>query len=91
LGDFEKINPLLFVVYVLDPHYKMKVLEFWFMSNVNHKKIKKIVSNLKNVLNQLYNHCAINVEGSGARLSNEGQSCTRSTSLRLGNGTSNKV
>jgi hypothetical protein len=91
-GDFEKIIPL-FVAFVLDPHYKIEVLEFWFMSNVGEGKTKKIVSNLKNVLNQLYNHYAMNVGGSGARLSNEGRSCTSSTSFGVGSGTrtSNKV
>jgi hypothetical protein len=28
-GDFEAINPLLFLTSVLDPRYKIFVLEFW--------------------------------------------------------------
>lgn len=64
-GDFEQIIPL-FVTFVLDPRYKIEVLEFWFMSNVGEGKTNKIFSNLKNVLNQLYNHYAMNVGESGA-------------------------
>jgi hypothetical protein len=37
-GDFEKINPLLFVAAVLNPHYKIIILEFWFKSNVGEEK-----------------------------------------------------
>jgi len=33
-GDFEKINPLLFVAAMLDPRYKIIILEFWFKSNI---------------------------------------------------------
>jgi hypothetical protein len=87
-GDFEKINLLLFVTSVLDPCYKMDVLEFWFMSNIGEKKGEKIVTKLKNVLDQLYNHYAKSVGGSGDRLSNEERSCTSSASV--GVGTSNK-
>jgi hypothetical protein len=50
-------------------------------------KQKRFVSNLNNDLNKLYNHYAMNVGGSGARLSNEGRSCTSSTSLGVGSGT----
>lgn len=46
-GDFEKINPLLFVASVLDHCYKMDVLEFWFLSNVGEGKTKKICLQLK--------------------------------------------
>jgi hypothetical protein len=46
-GDFEKINPLLFVGSVLDHRYKMDVLEFWFLSNVGEGKTKKICLQLK--------------------------------------------
>jgi len=70
-GDFEKINPLLFVTSMLDPRYKMDILEFWYMNNVGEKKAEKIVTKLKNVLDQLYNHYAKSVGGSGDRLSNE--------------------
>jgi hypothetical protein len=55
------------------------------------RKQKILSPILKNVLNQLYNHYAMNVRESGARLSNEGRSCTSSTSLGVGSGTSNKV
>jgi hypothetical protein len=73
LGDFEKINPLLFVAFVLDPCYKMIILEFWFMSNVGKEKSENITTKLKNALEQLYNHYDQNVgvEGSRDRLSNE--------------------
>jgi len=87
-GDFEKINPLLFVTSMLDPLYKIDILEFWYMSNVGEKKAEKIVTKLKNVLDQLYNHYAKSVGGNGDRLSNEEQSCTSSASM--GVGTSNK-
>jgi hypothetical protein len=92
-GDFEKINTLLFIASVLDPRYKMEVLEFWFLSNIGEAKTNRIVSKLKNILEQLYSHYAIH-DGesgpSGARMSNEGRICSTSTSLGvgLGSGTS---
>jgi len=88
-GDFEKINPLLFIASVLDPRYKMKVLEFWFLSNIGEAKTNRIVSKLKTILKQLYSHYAMNDEESGhsgARMSNEGRSCSTSTSLGVGLG-----
>jgi hypothetical protein len=60
-GDFEKINPLLFVASVFDPRYKMIILEFWFTSNVGEEKSEKIITKLKNALEQLYNHYDKNV------------------------------
>jgi len=54
-------------------------------------KQKRFVSNLNNDLNKLYNHYTMNVGGSGAKLSNEGRSCTSSTSLGGCSGTSDKV
>jgi hypothetical protein len=49
-GDLEKINPLLFVASVLDPRYKMIILEFWLTSNVGEEKSEKITTKLKNAL-----------------------------------------
>jgi len=89
-GDFEKINPLLFVVSMLDPRYKMIILEFSFTSNVDEEKAKKIVTKLKNALEQLYNHYAKNVGGSGDRLSNEERSCGSSASMGAGTSTRSK-
>jgi hypothetical protein len=91
LGDLEKINPFLFVASVLDPCYEFDILEFWFLSNVGEGKTNRIFSNLRNVLDQLYSHYTMNVGGSGAKLSNEGRSCTSSTSLGGCSGTSDKV
>ncbi|XP_062152026.1 zinc finger BED domain-containing protein RICESLEEPER 1-like [Alnus glutinosa] len=84
-GDFEKINPLLFVASVLDPRYKMVILEFWFTSNVSEEKAKKITTKLKNALEQLYDHYDKNVGVGGSRngLSNEDQSCEISASMPL--------
>jgi len=84
-GDFEKINPLLFVASVLDPRYKMVILEFWFTSNVGEEKAKKITTKLKNALEQLYDHYDKNVGVGGSRdgLSNEEQSCGSSASMPL--------
>jgi hypothetical protein len=64
-GDFEAINPLLWVAVVLDPRYKVFVLEFWLQKNVGIEKAKKVVDQFKSVLDQLYQHYAKNVEGSG--------------------------
>jgi hypothetical protein len=50
LGGFEKINHMLFVAYVIDPRYKMIILEFWFSSNVGEEKAEKITIKLKNAL-----------------------------------------
>ncbi|XP_062151830.1 zinc finger BED domain-containing protein RICESLEEPER 2-like [Alnus glutinosa] len=92
-GDFEKINLLLFIAFVLDPRYKMEVLEFWFLSNIGEAKTDRIVFKLKNILEQLYSHYAMH-DGesgpSGARMSNEGRISSTSTSLGvgLGSGTS---
>jgi hypothetical protein len=63
-GDFEAINPLLWVAAVLDPRYKVSVLEFWLQTNVGMEKAKKVVDQFKSVLDQLYQHYAKNVEGS---------------------------
>jgi hypothetical protein len=82
-GDFEKINPLLFVADVLDPRYKIIILEYWFKSNVSEEKAERIITKLNNTLEQLYNHYAknvTNVGGSGDK-SNEEQSCKNSTSV----------
>jgi hypothetical protein len=88
-GDFKKINTLLFIASVLDPRYKMEVLEFWFLSNIGEVKTNRIVSKLKNILEQLYSHYAMH-DGesgpSGARMSNEGRICSISTSLGVGLG-----
>jgi Holliday junction resolvasome RuvABC DNA-binding subunit len=73
---------------MLDPLYNMDVVEYWFMSNVGEKKAEKIVTKLKNVLDQLYNYYAKSVRGSGDRLSNEEWSYT--SSAPVGVGTSNK-
>jgi hypothetical protein len=64
-GDFEAINPLLWVAAVLDPCYKKSVLEFWLQTNVGIPKAKKVVDQFMSVLDQLYQHYAKNVERSG--------------------------
>ena len=46
-GDFEAINSLLWVVAVLDPYYKISVLEFWLQSNVGIPKAKKLLTTLR--------------------------------------------
>jgi Holliday junction resolvasome RuvABC DNA-binding subunit len=74
----------LFVASVLDPRYKTDALEFWFMSNVGKKKAEKIVSKLKNILDQLYNHYIKSVGGSRDRLSNEERSYTSLASIGVG-------
>lgn len=50
LGDFEKINHLLFVTSVIDPRYKMIILDFWFSSNVGEEKAENITTKLTNAL-----------------------------------------
>jgi hypothetical protein len=64
-GDFEAINPLLWVAAMLDPRYKVSVLEFWLQTNVGMDKAKKVVDQFKSVLDQLYQHYAKSVQGSG--------------------------
>jgi len=91
-GDFEKINPLLFVADVLDPRYKIIILEYWFKSNVSEEKAERIITKLNNTLEQLYNHYAknvTNVGGSGDK-SNEEQSCKNSTSVGAGTSTTSR-
>ena len=46
-GDFEAINPLLWVAAMLDPRYKVSVLEYWLQTNVGMDKQKKLLINLK--------------------------------------------
>jgi hypothetical protein len=48
-GDFEAINPLLWVAVVLDPRYKVSVLEYWLQTNVGMDKAKKVVDQFKTV------------------------------------------
>jgi len=80
----------LFVAAVLDPRYKIIILEFWFKSNVGEEKTERIITKLKNTLEQLYNHYAKNVGGSGDK-SNEEQSCGNSTSVGAGTSTTSRT
>jgi hypothetical protein len=80
---------LLFVAAVIDPRYKIIILEFWFKSNVGEEKAERIITKLKNTLEQLYNHYAknvMNVGGSGDK-SNEEESCGNSASVGAGTST----
>jgi hypothetical protein len=79
----------LFVAAVIDPRYKIIILEFWFKSNVGEEKAERIITKLKNTLEQLYNHYAknvMNVGGSGDK-SNEEESCGNSASVGAGTST----
>jgi len=88
--ESDEINPLLFVAAVLDPRYKIIILEFWFKSNVGEEKTERIITKLKNTLEQLYNHYAKNVGGSGDK-SNEEQSCGNSASVGAGTSTTSRT
>jgi len=61
------------------------------LKNVGEAKTCRIVFKLKNVLEQLYSHYAMNVGVSGARPSNEDRNGTSSTSLGMGSGTSYEI
>jgi hypothetical protein len=73
-GDFEAINPLLWVAVVLNPRYKVSVLKFWLQTNVGIEKAKKVVDQFKSILDQLYQHYAKNVEGNGGPRGHRGRS-----------------
>jgi len=83
----------LFVAAMLDPRYKIIILEFWFKSNIGEEKAERIIIKLKNTLEQLYNHYAKNVAnigGSGDK-SNEEQSCGNSASVGAGTSTTSRT
>jgi len=61
------------------------------LKNVGEAKTCRIVFKLKNVLEQLYSHYAMNVGVSGARPSNEDRNGTSSTSLGMSSGTSYEI
>jgi hypothetical protein len=69
----KKINPLLFVATLLDAHYKMASLEYWFRLSFGAEKAERIDSQLKWVLGRLYEHyaCGSKNVGSGSMLSND--------------------
>jgi hypothetical protein len=71
--DVEKINPLLFVASLLDPHYKIAGLEYWFRLSFRVEKAERIDSQLKWVLGRLYEHYARGSKnvGSVSMLSND--------------------
>ncbi|XP_021731329.1 zinc finger BED domain-containing protein RICESLEEPER 2-like [Chenopodium quinoa] len=53
-GDPEKINLLIFIVVVLDPHYKVDYVE-WMITEIYDPIIEsKLVDNVKEALNALY-------------------------------------
>jgi hypothetical protein len=72
-GDVEKINPLLFVTSLLDPRYKMIAFEYWFRLSFGVDKAKRMDTQLKWVLGQLYEHYSNGYKnvGSGSILSND--------------------
>ena len=43
-GDFEAINPLLLLVAMLDPRYKVSILEFWLQTNLGIPKAKILLT-----------------------------------------------
>jgi hypothetical protein len=53
-GDVEKINSLLFVTSLLDPRYKIITLEYWFRLSFGVDKAKWMDTQLKWVLDRLY-------------------------------------
>jgi hypothetical protein len=53
-GDIEKVNRLLFVAILLDPRYKLAVVEFWFKRDFGTKKANEIVRILRTDIDHLY-------------------------------------
>jgi hypothetical protein len=53
-GGIEKVNMLLFVAIVLDPRYKLVVVEFWFNQVFGTKKTNEIVGILRTDIDHLY-------------------------------------
>jgi hypothetical protein len=53
-GGIEKVNRLLFVAIVLDPRFKLVVVEFWFEQVFGTKKRDEIVGILRTDIDQLY-------------------------------------
>ncbi|KAG2709415.1 hypothetical protein I3760_05G238000 [Carya illinoinensis] len=55
-GDVEKINRLLFVAVILDPRYKLALIEFWANSTMGAVKAARFITALKQDLDDLYSH-----------------------------------
>ncbi|KAF6147351.1 hypothetical protein GIB67_003249 [Kingdonia uniflora] len=64
--NFDSLNLILMVAIILDPHYKMKYVEFWYSSYLEkvsylgeEEKSDQVVSfieKLKHLMSRLYNH-----------------------------------
>ena len=54
-GEGDKINPLLYVVVVLDPRKKLRFLKFYFFEIYGNAEAEVMVDNVKDILYKLYN------------------------------------
>ncbi|XP_065625466.1 zinc finger BED domain-containing protein RICESLEEPER 1-like [Quercus suber] len=60
-GEGDKINPLLYVAVVLDPHKKLRILKFSFFEIYGNGVGNVMVNKVKAVLMKLYNfYCSVN-------------------------------
>ena len=57
-GEGDKINPLLYVVVVLDPRKKLTFLKFCFSKVYGEAKASGKIANVRDVLTKLYKHYA---------------------------------
>lgn len=56
IGEIEKINMLLFVATILDPQYKLGIVEFWIRNILGIEKVDEFITTLKNDIEALYRH-----------------------------------
>lgn len=54
--DVEKINILLFLVAILNPRYKLEVVEFFIRDVIDDDMVEQFISILKHDIDALYNH-----------------------------------
>uniref|UniRef100_A0A803MEM4 hAT-like transposase RNase-H fold domain-containing protein n=1 Tax=Chenopodium quinoa TaxID=63459 RepID=A0A803MEM4_CHEQI len=67
-GDPEKINLLIFIAVVLDPRYKLDYVEWMINEIYNSIVASKLVKNVKEAMNALYEDYCVSSYGDGNKV-----------------------
>ena len=54
--NIKNINFLLYVAIVLDPHYKLRYIMFYFKQVYENSKVEELIAMVKATLTKLYKH-----------------------------------
>ncbi|KAG2725612.1 hypothetical protein I3760_01G073900 [Carya illinoinensis] len=80
-GDIVKINRLLLVAAILDPRYKLEIIQFFFIDILGEEKAEEFIRELRKDIDDLYGHYNNNshpTPASGSRSSSHPTSSTSS-------------